>query len=427
MPYLYSRRFKRFLTRSGTPVSRLAVRDEVDKLIRHVGNESQKLANKFLQNRLTLQQFETQTSELLKAGHITAASIGRGGIGRMSQKDWEAVGAKIAWQNDYLSRFAKRIEAGTVSPRMTNYRAGLYADALFTSFSNTFFKEGKSDIPEGKNAERCKLKTNSIEGCKECAADEARGWISVDDMKPIGTRICGDFCKCDIIFENDDDPIPDFEIKVDVTDDAKAPAPTAYGKASFKQEIQTGEGFTAEELIKYARIAGIPEEFDAEITVKRPFGGNRVEVRAVAPGELHMLREINVGTKTIENSYFKIKNKDKYNGTQIFAKQVESAASEGYGKIVTDAVREEGANGYYTWLRLGYQARKKTLFHNEIIAEYGKLTGVKLKDISDFMATKQGQDFWKERGKGFTGIFTLKEGSKSRKILDAYLKQRGFK
>lgn len=222
MPYLYSRRFKKFLTQSGTPVSQLAVRGEVDKLIRYVGNESQKLANKLLQSRITLAQFETQTSQLLMAGHITAASIGRGGITRMSQSDWSEVGAKIAWQNDYLGRFSKRIAAGTVSPKMTTYRAGLYADALYTSFSKTFFKE-HSEIPEGQNPERCKLKTNSLEGCRECANDEARGWISVADMKPIGSRICGDFCKCDIIFENDDEPIPDFEIKVAVETDLDEP------------------------------------------------------------------------------------------------------------------------------------------------------------------------------------------------------------
>lgn len=137
----------------------------------------------------------------------------------MQQADWAEVGAKIAWQNDYLSRFAKRIAAGTVSPKMTAYRATLYADSLYTSFSNTFFKATTTHIPDGKNPERCRLKTNSLEGCTECAHDEARGWVSVDDMKRIGTRICKDFCKCDIIFENDDDPIPEFEIKLELETD----------------------------------------------------------------------------------------------------------------------------------------------------------------------------------------------------------------
>ena len=49
----------------------------------------------------------------------------------------------------------------------------------------------------------CRLITNSQEGCQECADDEAAGWVDVNDMKEIGTRECGDFCKCDIEFEDE--------------------------------------------------------------------------------------------------------------------------------------------------------------------------------------------------------------------------------
>jgi hypothetical protein len=102
-----------------------------------------------------------------------------------------------------------------VSEAATPSRARSYASSIYVSFSRTFQKSQREFVEGGKNPERCRLVTNSEEGCVECAADEAEGWMSIDDMGEIGSRICGDFCKCDIIFE-DDPEVKDFDIKLSV-------------------------------------------------------------------------------------------------------------------------------------------------------------------------------------------------------------------
>jgi hypothetical protein len=214
-PLNYSKKLKRFLTGTGKPVSRTAVREEINRLTRHVAAEAATLSKQLRAGQITLTQFEAQTGSLLKSGHIIAASIGKGGRANMGAADWGRVGAKIKWQYKYLAGFARRIARGTISEAMTSYRATLYASSIYASFSATFLDSMQQFVAGGKNPERCRLVTNSEEGCDECAADEAEGWVSVDDMGPIGSRICGDYCKCDIEFENDE--IPEFQIVLDVT------------------------------------------------------------------------------------------------------------------------------------------------------------------------------------------------------------------
>jgi hypothetical protein len=214
MPHdYYSRKQKAFYA-GGRKVSRQQVRREINKLTDHVAKESARLAKSLKAGNVSLPEFELAMRELLKSAHIVSASVGKGGRALMTQADWGRVGAKIRWQYGYLNTFARKIERGLVSDAATVSRARSYASSIFVSFSRTFQKAQSTFVDGGKNPERCRLVTNSEEGCVECAADEAEGWMSIDDMGEIGSRICGDFCKCDIIFE--DDVEQDFDIKLSV-------------------------------------------------------------------------------------------------------------------------------------------------------------------------------------------------------------------
>ena len=199
MPHDYNTKTKKF-----EGVSRLAVRAEINKLTEHVAKESARIATEFRAGRITLLEFETEMRELLKSGHIIAASVGKGGRARMTQADWGQVGAKIKWQNGYLTKFARKIGRGSITEIATASRARSYASALYMSFANTFHKSQTEFVADGKNPALVRLITNSEEGCVECAADEAQGWMSVDDMGELGTRLCGDFCKCDLEFADDE-------------------------------------------------------------------------------------------------------------------------------------------------------------------------------------------------------------------------------
>lgn len=70
----------------------------------------------------------------------------------------------------------------------------------------------------------------------------------------------------------------------------------------------------------------------------------------------------------IHNDYFMIDGTTgKGFGTKVFADEVEGARALGVSKIVTLAARQEGVfNGYYTWPRLGYDARLPASFRASI-------------------------------------------------------------
>lgn len=213
MPHDYSPKQKAFFSR-GRKVSHSAVRAEIDGLTDHVAKESARIAKRFVAGQITSVEFELQMRELLKPAHIVAASVGKGGRARMTQSDWGRVGSKIKWQYSYLQKFIRK--APRLSDASIASRARSYSSAIYTSFARTFKEAQTEFVAEGKNPIKARLVTNSAEGCAECAADESLGWMDVEDLGEIGTRECGDFCKCDIEFE-DDLNLDDDNIKIKVT------------------------------------------------------------------------------------------------------------------------------------------------------------------------------------------------------------------
>lgn len=106
-------------------------------------------------------------------------------------------------------------------------------------------------------------------------------------------------------------------------------------------------------------------------------------------------------------------------GTAIFAQQVKEAGQMGVKAIKCTAGKDARMNGYYTWPRLGYDADIPVSVVSHLPREFAKATRV-----SDLMATKHGRDWWKENGVQTEMEFDPKPGSKSRKILDAYIAER---
>src|SRR3954467_2552266 len=135
MAHDYDAQLRAFVNRdTGRTVSRAKVRSLIDDLTTTVQKDAKTIATKFESGGINLAEFELQMRELLKSGHIIAASIGRGGRLRMTQADWGRVGAKLKWQYGYLSKFARKIERGSISKILTANRAQAYASALHITF-----------------------------------------------------------------------------------------------------------------------------------------------------------------------------------------------------------------------------------------------------------------------------------------------------
>ena len=144
------------------------------------------------------------------------------------------------------------------------------------------------------------------------------------------------------------------------------------------------------------------------------------------------------GNIVMYNAYFRV-NAD-YQGTGIgtksFARQVEFASKLGVNKITTSAAKSilrnaDGSlnkqfsyNGYYTWARLGYDARPADRI-TEARSYYGSSNINSIADLFDIKASGgkiSGADWWKNNGVSTRMTFDLTPGSRSRKRLTDYSK-----
>lgn len=138
------------------------------------------------------------------------------------------------------------------------------------------------------------------------------------------------------------------------------------------------------------------------------------------------------GEKYIKNEMFSVKDdaQGKGIGSKVFSDQVANAADAGFSYIECEADGDfdsESMNGYYTWPRLGYdQSLKEVYKSNPGVVNFIKSKfGNDVNTVSDVMMTKEGRDWWKKEGRTLPQAkFDLAAGSRSRKILDAYNKER---
>lgn len=184
--------------REGRWVSRASARRELDKLTERFKRDAVRIGERYARGG-SLIEFEAAMRDLLKSAHVVASSVGRGGLVRMNQSDWGKVGNRLKREYGYLSKFVRRLEKGKIPKAITPNRAKRYANSVIMSYHETVHKEATKDsVSEIK----VRLVQNSKEGCEECAADAARGWVNVEDMDELGTRICGNFCLCDLEFSD---------------------------------------------------------------------------------------------------------------------------------------------------------------------------------------------------------------------------------
>jgi len=195
---------KRSYRNNGEYISRRETREKIDKLTEFIKREAGRIAKRYDAGTINAAQFNAEMRELLKAGHIIASSVGRGGLERMTLADWGKVGNKIKWQYQFLDRMTRQLERGAIAN--TASRAKQYVSSIYVSYADAYFETNREFKENGgvlnPNGEILVARElNAAESCDDCEALAALGFIPLDDMPEIGEGTsCGDFCKCDLIF-----------------------------------------------------------------------------------------------------------------------------------------------------------------------------------------------------------------------------------
>jgi len=215
--------------------------------------------------------------------------------------------------------------------------------------------------------------------------------------------------------------------------------------ARYIRRVNDFLNYNTQEGVKgFSESLGIPEE-----EVKNIFGdgdilgfihrGSRGFKKGKGSVDVNILtkdmccsRLLDFDKKEIINEEFLLDvdlEKGRGKGSDIFINQVEQFKKLGFEKMKTIACRTDGSqNGYYTWARLGYDIDKKSMSYNEFLSiiknSDNKEIG-KCKSLLELMSFKEGREFWKKNGFTFAGVFDLKDGSNSMKVLKSYQQIKG--
>lgn len=132
------------------------------------------------------------------------------------------------------------------------------------------------------------------------------------------------------------------------------------------------------------------------------------------------------GNRYVHNDLFTLRaGSPKGLGTEILARQAAALSKMGFDRMETSAAGTKEAadrgswNGYYTWARLGYDAKLQEGQRKALPASMRHA-----ETLHELFAMPGGAAAWKESGSWFEGKFSLKKGSQSVKILNAYLQER---
>lgn len=197
---------------------------------------------------------------------------------------------------------------------------------------------------------------------------------------------------------------------------------------------------TPDDVVKAAGMSDIPadlaDKYPPKITTTR-YDDGTVLAKVSAGNEksgFKMERTIkydkngNIASVSNDSFFLPKEYQGTGEGTRIFDSQVEALRAQSkkgqYPNIVTTAGKGKNMNGYYTWARMGYDAPVIPKRGWKIPASVTPSGSGGRYNVSDFMKTKDGRDFWKQNGYQETMFFDTNPKALSSRVLDTYVAER---
>ena len=177
----------------------------IEKLTTASKREARRISAKLENGEIDVDEWKAAILALLVSSHIIAASVGRGGRSAMTSGDWQKVQDKVAWQGGFLDKLGAKIASGAivVAAGVIAARAVKYFAAPFVSFANADKERAVEASPKDEKEMLCLRELHAAESCPDCQAYADLGWIPVSEQPEIGSLQCGDYCRCEISFEDE--------------------------------------------------------------------------------------------------------------------------------------------------------------------------------------------------------------------------------
>lgn len=183
----------RYFVLDGKRVSITTIR----KILRRIETVSARrlvrLTEKLYRNEIELADWKTEAMRTITSAHLLAGAVAGGSLEEAERDGY--VSANTAKQHRYLAMFETDIRRQKVSQARGVWRIGLYAMAVFMTYSAV---ERAKNIERGATmAKRLRRASESCAGCVEWSGF----WMPVSVLPPIGTLDCKSRCRCYVIYK----------------------------------------------------------------------------------------------------------------------------------------------------------------------------------------------------------------------------------
>jgi len=193
---------------NGRTVPDAVLQKRLDGVVDAYRGNAERLAERVESGNLSIPKWQERMRQEIKDLHRTQYIAGRGGVDKMTPRDWGRLGSDLRWQQyKALDGFAmdiangKRMPDGTFRPYSQaeiRARSNLYMNA-----SNKQYWRGKTEAKIGAGFVEKARFLNPAEHCGDCIGYAARGRVPINDasLPPLGEDSeCQANCKCQIKF-----------------------------------------------------------------------------------------------------------------------------------------------------------------------------------------------------------------------------------
>lgn len=183
----------------GRIISAKQARGILDRTLQNAEQPVKELSTMLRNGTISLEDWRLQMRAQIKASHLAAAAMQKGGLQNMTQADYGRVGAIVKRQYEFLEGFTQDVASGKQRLDGTlQRRAEQYTKAARGTYHRF---EQITAVDRGMTEERSIL--GIADHCPECVLEAAKGWQPIGQMKPIGERICLKNCQCSVEYRGD--------------------------------------------------------------------------------------------------------------------------------------------------------------------------------------------------------------------------------
>lgn len=172
------------------------VRSTLDRVITVQTQQMRDLGQAMMEGRLSLADWQFQSMQAIKSGHLISLALAKGGWNNLDQSDYGWVGQRIRGQYAYLRDFAGQIASGRqpLTP-MVLARSELYAEA-----ARQTHRAAQRRAAQQRGLEQEKNQLGAADHCPGCLGETSRGWVPIGTLVPCGSRSCLARCHCSLTY-----------------------------------------------------------------------------------------------------------------------------------------------------------------------------------------------------------------------------------